>query len=158
VTRVGNRYYTLDDSHRLLTGLEPCKLSPVAGAPAATSLAALGRDTLVLAAAGAITAYATAADGALTPRWTLSGDCGAECYLAVAGTQVLVADTRRHRVLLCEGATPTQVPAITAQYGETDQAGNDLAHLNAPTLVSLAGARVVVYDAGNQRVVKLRVR
>jgi hypothetical protein len=44
------------------------------------------------------------------------------------------------------------------QFGVTDRRGDDTAHLDGPTAVAVRGARAVVADAGNQRVLKLVLR
>ena len=72
---------------------------------------------------------------------------------------MLVADTQHSS----RPALPIPVPTWTnprplqAQFGETDHGGTDDSHLDSPKLVSINGGRAVVYDSGNQRLVKLRV-
>ena len=163
MTRVSNYYFALDGLHARLSRTEvkePAKLAPISvplpGAP--TSLAALANTYLLVAAAGSVQAFVVAADGALTPKWTLEDEFGEVLHLAVSSNQLLVADTLRHRLCLYTfGDTLDAVPTLVTQYGETDQAGNSIAQFDQPTLVSISGARAVVYDAGNQRIVKLRV-
>ncbi len=160
IAHVGAWYFALDgDTHRVLraTAKEPCAFAPLADGPTSSTLAVLANRYLLCAAGGTLTAYRVADDGTLTPAWTLPG-FGDELYAAVSGNNLLLADTKHHRVLLYTVADhPETAPTPQAQYGETDHPGDDFAHLNAPTLVSLSGARAVVYDSGNQRVVKLRM-
>jgi len=67
------------------------------------------------------------------------------------GTQLVIADTRRHRLLLVDPETRT----LLAQFGKTDQAGAAIDTLDSPTHIAVSGNRAVVYDAGNDRIVKL---
>jgi hypothetical protein len=47
---------------------------------------------------------------------------------------------------------------VIGQSGETDTPGDDAQHLNLPSQVALRGARAVVADAENQRILKLVLR
>jgi hypothetical protein len=89
-------------------------------------------------------------------RWQSWGDApdarfGKSIHIACDGVNLLVADTERHRVLLFppDGGEPI------AQFGVTDRPGNGLDALNSPSLVAINGDQAVVYDAANQRLVKL---
>jgi hypothetical protein len=89
-------------------------------------------------------------------RWQSWGDApdarfGTSIHIASDGVNLLVADTERHRVLLFspDGGKPI------AQFGVTDRPGDGLDALNRPSLVAVYGDRAVVYDAANQRLVKL---
>jgi hypothetical protein len=42
-------------------------------------------------------------------------------------------------------------------FGTADSPGDDLTHVNTPTTLAACGDRAVVYDSGNQRLVKLRL-
>ena len=44
-----------------------------------------------------------------------------------------------------------------AQCGQTDVAGTGGDALDQPTAVAIADRRAVVYDSGNQRIVKLQI-
>ena len=79
---------------------------------------------------------------------------GPRLRMAVDGPWMLVADTDRHRVVWLDWTEWR----FLAQFGHTDEAGDDQAHLNAPTLVALAGTRALVADSGNQRVLKLTLQ
>ena len=170
VTKVGNWYFALDGTTGRLARADasaPCKFTamPLAFPGPPTSLAALADKYLLVAAGGVIRTFALAADGAPTQVWAWGGGVapaevfGADLCLAVYGNGLLVADARRHCVCLFTfGDRLDQPPALTAVYGEPDRAGDDFAHFDTPTLVSLCGSRAVVYDSGNQRVVKLSLR
>ncbi len=67
------------------------------------------------------------------------------------GDHLWVADTTRHRVLCFSLASG----AVLAQFGEMDKAGSDLAHVDSPEVLAGRGRRAVVFDRGNQRLVKL---
>jgi hypothetical protein len=74
--------------------------------------------------------------------------------MALDGAWLLVSDTARHRLLWLDWRRR----AVLGQLGHTDEAGADPSHLASPTLVALRGARALVADAGNQRVLKLTLR
>ena len=166
VVRVGAWYFALDGRQNRLArapvsapgALQP--LDPVAhGSGRAASLAALADQYLLATTPRCVRAFRVGADGGLTPAWTLEGDFGGDLYVAVSGRHLAVTDGTRHRLVLFAWAAALDVPPERiAQYGETDQPGNDYAHPDSPTLVSLCGIRAVVYDSGNQRVVKLVLR
>ncbi|MBI4023824.1 MAG: hypothetical protein HY360_02520 [Verrucomicrobia bacterium] len=170
VAHVGNFYFAIDGQHQRLARApegKPCELVEVEVKTAPlTSLARFGQDRLLLGSGGGVRAFRVDADGALKPTWQMdrfgSGPAqafGGEVYVAASGTQMLMADTRRHRVLLFGfGEQPDQPPAFVSQFGETDQAGDEAGRLSSPRWASISGAKAVVYDADNQRVVKLRIR
>ena len=62
------------------------------------------------------------------------------------------AGTERQRVLCFDLATGKAL----ATFGTTDKAGDDLATIYAPETIAARGERAVVYDRGNQRLMKLR--
>jgi len=78
---------------------------------------------------------------------------GQRLRFAVDGPWMLVSDAERDRVVWLDW---TQGQFL-AQFGETDKPGDDARHLSSPAFVALQGTRAVVADAGNQRVVKLRL-
>ncbi len=91
-----------------------------------------------------------------TKRWSSWGDAPADSfgktiYLCAADGQLWVSDTDRQRVLcfnLADGA-------LLGQFGQTDTAGTSQQQLSGPEVVAASGQRAVVYDAGNQRLIKL---
>lgn len=76
---------------------------------------------------------------------------GKRLRMSVDGNWMLVSDTDRHRLVWLDW----HEWKFIAQFGVTDKAGDDGAHLNEPTLVALRGSRAVVADSGNQRILKL---
>lgn len=159
--RAGAYVFACDRQNRRLLRAPlgaPFKLEE-AGGYTPSSLAALGSNLLVMANANRLEAFVVEADGTLKRCWELRRDFGQELYVATSANLLWVADTRRHRALLFACATMLeQPPVFAAQFGETDQPGDSLDRLQAPTLVSLCEGKAVVYDSGNQRVVKLRIR
>jgi hypothetical protein len=132
---------------------------PVTGGvfSAPTDVVALTDGRLLVADRGRVAMLQPQGDGfAREWEWSSWGPgadarLGARLRMAADGPWLLVADTDRHRVVWLDW---TKRVAL-GQLGETDRAGADLAHLDGPTLVSLRGARAVVGDAGNQRIVKV---
>jgi hypothetical protein len=132
---------------------------PVTGGAfsAPTDVVALTDGRLLVADRGRIAMLQPQGDGfAREWEWSSWGPgadarFGARLRMAADGPWLLVADTDRHRVVWLDW---TKRVAL-GQLGEADRAGDDLAHLDGPTLVSLRGARAVVGDAGNQRIVKV---
>ncbi|MCS6852842.1 MAG: hypothetical protein NZ700_16915 [Gemmataceae bacterium] len=78
---------------------------------------------------------------------------GPRLRLAVVGSVLLVSDTTRHRVVAIDWTTRQ----VLTQFGATDQPGRDLDCLDSPTLIAASGHRAVVFDSGNQRIVKLEL-
>ena len=76
---------------------------------------------------------------------------GARIHLSCDGTTLAVADGARQRVLCFapSGGRPR------AAFGHTDTIATDLSGVDSPATVAVRGQRVVVYDAGNQRLLKL---
>ena len=64
---------------------------------------------------------------------------------------LFVADEARHRLLVWS----PDAEAPIALFGQTDTAGDTLDSINTPTSIASAGNRVIVYDSGNQRILKL---
>jgi hypothetical protein len=44
-----------------------------------------------------------------------------------------------------------------ATFGRVDSPGSEISHVNSPTVLAARGDRAIVYDSGNQRLVKLRM-
>lgn len=83
-----------------------------------------------------------------------SGDpLGEHLRLAIDGPWMVLSDARRHRLLWIDLAAWK----VLGQWGATDRAGDAADLLDHPTLVAIAGRRVVVADLGNQRVVQLEL-
>ena len=91
-------------------------------------------------------------------RWNSFGPDNADkfgpaIFLAADAGRLWVSDTSRSRVLCFDQATGK----LRGTFGATDSPGDDLAHVNSPTVLAARGDRAVVYDSGNQRLVKLRL-
>jgi hypothetical protein len=124
-----------------------------------TALALQDADTLVAAADGHVIVFSRQGDDwQETGRWHSWGAdaadrFGDEIHLAFDTDRLWVSDSLRHRVLVFDRASKPSGPI--AAFGITDRAGDDLTSLSHPTTVAARGGRAVVYDAGNQRLVKL---
>ena len=122
-------------------------------------LTVLADGALMVADGGALIRLEAAGDTLrVTARLDHWGDgpeqhFGAQLRLAGDGRWLLVSDTDRHRVLLVDAARLN----VLAQFGTTDADGPAENQLAGPGTVALAGARALVADSGNQRVVKLHV-
>ena len=88
-------------------------------------------------------------------RWkNFSSDSfGNKIYIGADKDYLWVSDTERHRILCFD-----LQGKLLAQYGKTDAAGTDFSQLNTPTAISGNSKRVVVYDKGNQRLIKFEVK
>ena len=75
---------------------------------------------------------------------------GKEIHIAADVPQLVIADTRRHRVLWFRAESRQ----LQAQLGETDSPGARLGTFDRPACLGIRGNRLAVYDAGNQRIVK----
>lgn len=124
---------------------------------AITSLASPAPDTLVAAADGWLVEFAWK-DKAWTEtgRWNTWGHGLAErfgdrVFVAAASGRLWVSDTLRHRALGFDAKTR----GLLATFGQDQKAGDDLASLRSPTLISAFGDRLAIFDAGNQRIVRL---
>ncbi len=171
LTRVGNKIFAIDSSTNTIVSSagQELKFARVEGCGpfigTLTSIASLGSSLLMVADGGMIRAYRIQA-GNLLPKWQLSAfgkeqeyQFGDQLYLAASNGRLLVSDTKRHRLLLfaCD-ENLAKPPLLLARFGVTNTAGDDMTHLSSPTLVSMSDNMAVVYDSGNQRVVKLLVR
>ena len=79
---------------------------------------------------------------------------GKRLRLTADGAWMVIADTDRHRLLWFDW----QERKMLGEFGQADTARDDLRHLRRPAQVAIQGERVVVADAGNQRIVKLVLR
>lgn len=168
VTRLGTLLLGIDaESNTLLGAILPDgDFSALEGFPALTghltSLATLDAHTILLTEGNTIHAYQIT-DGAITELWQFkqfgaNDKFGAELYLAYSRKHLIVADSKRQRVLLFAVTNDKAAPLnLLAQIGATDKPGDDNTHLNTPTLVSMSAEKAVVYDSLNQRVVKMVV-
>lgn len=88
-------------------------------------------------------------------KWGESHDQHLGDKLRLAGDEdtLVVSDTSRHRVL-CFDARTMKNPT---QFGKTDSAGNTLDRLDQPGAIAVCDNRVLVFDAINERLLKLTV-
>ena len=118
-------------------------------------------DGLVAAVDGFVADLAREGEGFVeTARWnrwgTGPGDCfGDVLHLHAHSGRLWVSDTARHRVLVFDMATAPSAPLLLAEFGHADRPGRGMDALCSPTYVAAHGDRAVVYDSGNQRIVKL---
>jgi hypothetical protein len=123
-----------------------------------TSLASPAPGVLAVAAGGQIIRFAyengSWRETARFDRWSADdgGHFGPRVFVAAADGILWVSDTERHRVLGFDAAAGAAPLAI---FGKTDAAGDDLVSLRAPALIAAAGSRLVLFDSGNQRLVRL---
>jgi hypothetical protein len=124
-----------------------------------STLGMAGPESLIAAADGNVIRLALSGhDWAETGRWNSWGDGPAERFgdqicLTTDSGRLWVSDTQRHRVLVFELDKEGGKPI--AGFGGVDRPGDDLASLSQPTTIAARGSRAVVYDAGNQRLMKL---
>lgn len=91
-------------------------------------------------------------------RWNSWGTASDETFgkaiwLAVDEDKLLVSDRDRHRVVCLDLASRK----LLGTFGVTDSAGNTLDRLDCPERVAINGNRAVIFDKGNQRIVKLGI-
>jgi hypothetical protein len=119
-----------------------------------TSLAMRDANTLLGAGDGQVIEMAR--DGVNwkeTRRWNTvpDGTFGSRIYITAEAGRLWISDTEKHRVLCLNAADES----LLASYGKKREAGNDLAHLDDPQVIEARDNRAVVFDSGNQRLVKL---
>jgi hypothetical protein len=125
-----------------------------------TSLAMNGPDVLLAGADGKVIELARdERDWKETRRWGRWGPrpddaFGNEIHLAADAGRLWVADTQRHRVLCFDPATRKPLAA----FGTPDKPGTAVTALSAPRALAARARRAVVFDAANQRLMKLRLR
>lgn len=119
-----------------------------------TALTMKDADTLLGAGDGFVIEMAR--DGANwkeTRRWNtvLDGTFGSRIYLTADAGRLWISDTDNHRILCFQLADGTFI----ASFGNKREAGADLTHLDSPRVIAARDNRIVVFDSGNQRLVKL---
>jgi hypothetical protein len=115
-------------------------------------------DGRILVADGGTIRLLVPDGGGYRNEWALesyrdAGDrFGSRLRMAVSGTRLWVSDAERHRVLVYDWVERKPL----TQHGRTDEPGTDIDELAAPEQIAVSGDRAVIFDSGNQRVVKLR--
>ncbi len=124
-----------------------------------TSLVGAGKDQLIGAGDGFVIEFAR--DGGNWKekrRWNSFGQdngdkFGAAIWLALDSGRLWVSDNKRSRIVCFDSAGK-----ILATYGVADMPGNEISKLNAPAVIAARGNRAVVFDSGNQRIMKLEIQ
>ncbi|NLB68087.1 MAG: hypothetical protein GX804_00135 [Lentisphaerae bacterium] len=81
---------------------------------------------------------------------SISGESfGDEIFITASGNNVWISDADNHRVLCVDESLST----ILAAFGGVQ--GDDMEHCDRPGAIAASGSRAVVYDSGNQRLLKL---
>jgi 6-phosphogluconolactonase (cycloisomerase 2 family) len=90
-----------------------------------------------------------------TKRWNnFDGDSfGSEIHINTDEEHLWVSDTDQHRVICFD-----KVGKLQATFGTKNQAGTDLQTLTSPTSLFGRKGRLIVFDQGNQRLVKIEVK
>ncbi len=118
-----------------------------------TSLAMKDDKTLLGAADGNIIELARDGENwKESARWNSWGDqkFGSQIWISADANRLWVSDCENNRVLCFDPVSKN----FLASFGL--EKGDDLAHFDAPQSLTARGERAVVFDSGNQRLVKLR--
>ena len=123
-----------------------------------TSLAAAGRALIAAGDGFVIELAREGTNWKETRRWSSWGadaaqNFGGPIWLSADAGKLWVSDSARHRVVCFDLASGRELAA----FGTRDAAGDDLARLNAPRVIAARGHRAVVFDSGNQRLIKLHI-
>lgn len=138
----------------------PVALKPATPAKEWTSLAMAGPGVLLGAADGYIIEMRRdGKDWKESRRWNSWGpgpteSFGPRIHIAADAGRLWVADRERHRVLAF--ALDTGKPL--AAFGKAGEKGTDMASLAFPETLAARGTRAVVFDSGNQRLIKLSLK
>jgi len=125
-----------------------------------TTLAMKDESTLLGAGDGFIIEFTRDGDNwKESRRWNSWGNgvdakFGAQIYITADAGRLWVSDRDRQRVLGFDLKTNTPVTS----FGTPDRKADDLTGFDAPTIIAARDNRVVVYDSGNQRLIKLRLK
>ena len=122
----------------------------------ATSLACLSDGRVLVAADGfiiEIDRVESSGDWKERRRWKSIGGLalGGEAFVTAEGNQVWISDRDNHRVFCVDETLST----VRAAFG--GESGDDLAHCDRPGALAASGGRAIVYDSGNQRLLKLEL-
>lgn len=136
----------------------PVTLQVATPVQAWTSLGMKNADTLLGAADGYIVEFArNGNDWKETRRWNTWGTgerFGGRIYLSTNAGRLWVSDRERHRIVVFDLASGNQL----ALFGKSDSKGTDLASLAYPETLTACKDRAIVFDSGNQRLMKLQLR
>lgn len=149
----------IDGEGKWRASLGTVKLSTSRPVKEWTTLAMKDADTLLAAGDGHVIEFARdGSDWQEKRRFneaTGGGDArfGSRIHITADAGRLWVSDTERHRVLCLDLASGRHL----ATFGKTDAAGTGLDGLSAPMAIAARGSRAVVFDSGNQRLVKLEL-
>ena len=122
-----------------------------------TSFAKVNNDKIIAAGDGFVIEFdaSGSTEWKELKRWKnfTSDSFGNEIHISIDKDYFWVADTERHRILCFD-----HNQKLIATYGEKDTVGDDLQHFKKPTTIFGNSHRVVVYDEGNQRLMKFEVK
>ncbi len=155
----GAEAYTINNEGRFVVDVGPVTLTTATPVIEWTTLAMQNADTLLGAADGQVIVFAR--DGKNWKeirRWqnwgtTDTDKFGGKIYLTSDAGRLWVSDRERHRVLAFNLADEK----LITTFGTTDTHGDDLVSLTNPEVIAARDNRAVVYDQGNQRLVKLAI-
>ncbi len=138
----------------------PVLLIPETPVKAWTSLASSGKDSLIAAGDGFVIEFIRDGDNWKEKRrWNSFGQdnndkFGAAICLASDSGRLWVSDKMRNRVVCFDSVSGKQLAA----FGVADSAGSEISKLNSPTIISARGKKAVLFDSGNQRIMKLEIQ
>ena len=91
-----------------------------------------------------------------TRRWnTLSGRTfGSKIFICADSGNLWVSDREKHQVVVFNMANSAEL----AEFGHLNKNGDDLSALDCPEILTARRNLAVVYDSGNQRLVKLKLK
>ena len=124
-----------------------------------TSLAMKDASTLLGAADGAVIELTKDGnDWREARRWNSWGTSeldhfGQKVFVSADAGRLWVSDHQRARALCFD----LQTGKLHGAFGTADRAGDDMQSLNLPEVISARASRAVVYDSGNQRLMKLKI-
>jgi DNA-binding beta-propeller fold protein YncE len=92
-------------------------------------------------------------------RWSAWGErpeekFGEKVTVSADSGKLWVSDTTRHRVLCFDAVSHK----LLGSFGTADTAGDDMESVNSPQTLVARGDRAVVFDSGNQRLLKFELK
>jgi hypothetical protein len=148
----------LTSGGELRRALDAPVVHPAAPLKQWSSLAMKDDQTLLAAADGFVVEFTRKGSAWVeSRRWNHcegqeSDAFGPRIDLAADAGRIWISDTDRQRIMCVDAATRR----CLGQFGATDQGGTGRDHLQQPGQLAARGVRAIVFDEGNQRLVKLR--